>query len=255
MDKTTKIALVTGGSRGLGSNMAVKLAEKGNDVIITYQSQRERAEEVVRQIEGMGRQAVALPFDAGDIGVLDVFAKQVEKTLKEKWGVERFDALVNNAGIGATIPFDKATGADFDRIMNIHFKSVYFLCQKLLPLMNDKGRIINISTGTTRFANPGYSIYASMKGAVEVFTRYLAKEVGGRGITVNVVAPGPVETDFNNAGIRNAPPERKNMLMNAAALGRIGQPDDIGGVIAWLCSEEAGWISGQRIEVSGGINL
>jgi len=255
MDKAAKIALVTGGSRGLGRNMALKLAEKGNDVIITYQSQKNLAEEVVKEIAGMGRQAVALSFDAGDIGALDLFVKQVGQTLSEQWGRDRLDFLVNNAGIGATIPFDKATEADFDRFMNIHFKSVYFLCQKLLPGMNDKGRIINISTGTTRFANPGYSIYASMKGAVEVFTRYLAKEIGARGITVNVVAPGPVETDFNNAGIRNAPPERKNMLMSVTALGRIGQPDDIGGVVAWLCSEEAGWINGQRIEVSGGINL
>ena len=255
MEKTGKIALVTGGSRGLGKNMAIRLAEKGNDVIITYQSQKGMADEVVKEIGEMGGKAAALPFDAGDIGGLDVFVKQVGLKLKEHWGVDKFDFLINNAGIGATIPFEKVKEEEFDNFMNIHFKSVYFLCQRALPMMNNNGRIINISTGTTRFANPGYSVYASMKGAIEVFSRYLAKEIGSRGITVNVVAPGPVETDFNNAGIRNAPPERKNMLMSVTALGRIGQPDDIGGVIAFLCSGEAGWINGQRIEVSGGINL
>jgi NAD(P)-dependent dehydrogenase (short-subunit alcohol dehydrogenase family) len=255
MEKRAKIALVTGGSRGLGRNMAIKLAQKGHDVIVTYQSQQALADEVVKEIGGMGRQAVALPFDAGNMGALDAFVKQVGQTLSAKWGVDKFDFLINNAGIGATIPFEKVKEEDFDNFMNIHFKSVYFLCQRTLPMMNNNGRIINISTGTTRFTNPGYSVYASMKGAIEVFTRYLAKEVGGRGITVNVVAPGPVETDFNNAGIRNAPPERRNMLMSVTALGRIGQPDDIGGIIAWLCSDEAGWINGQRIEASGGINL
>jgi NAD(P)-dependent dehydrogenase (short-subunit alcohol dehydrogenase family) len=255
MEKKIKIGLVTGGSRGLGRNMAVKLAEKGHDVILTYQSQQAMADEVVKEIEAMGRQAVALSFDAGNIGALEGFVTRVVQTLQAKWGVDKFDFLINNAGIGATIPFDKVKEEEFDNFMNIHFKSVFFLCQRSLPMMNNNGRIVNISTGTTRFANPGYSVYASMKGAIEVFTRYLAKETGARGITVNVVAPGPVETDFNNAGIRNAPPERKNMLMSVTALGRIGQPDDIGGVIAFLCSDEGGWINGQRIEASGGINL
>jgi NAD(P)-dependent dehydrogenase (short-subunit alcohol dehydrogenase family) len=255
MENKNKIALVTGGSRGLGKNMALRLAEKGHGVIITYQAQMEKAEEVVKEIEAGGGKALALAFDAGNIGALDEFIGQVMKGLRDKWKTDKFDFLINNAGIGATIPFEKATEKDFDNFMNIHFKSVYFLCQKALPVMNNNGRIINISTGTTRFANPGYSIYASMKGAIEVFTRYLAKDVGSRGITVNVVAPGPVETDFNNAGIRNAPPERRNMLAGVTALGRIGQPEDIGGVIAFLCSDDAGWISGQRIEASGGINL
>ncbi|MEO6329018.1 MAG: SDR family oxidoreductase, partial [Ginsengibacter sp.] len=168
--------------------------------------------------------------------------------------VDAFDFLINNAGIGATIPFADVTEEVFDRFMNIHFKSVYFLTQKLLPFINNNGRIINISTGTTRFCVPGYSVYASAKGAIETFSRYLAKETGARGITVNVVAPGPVETDFNNGGNRDIP-ERKKFLASQTALGRVGVPKDIGGIIAFLCSEDGGWITGQRIEVSGGINL
>jgi NAD(P)-dependent dehydrogenase (short-subunit alcohol dehydrogenase family) len=249
-----KIALVTGGSRGLGKDMALKLAARGHHVIITYQSQQQKANEVVKELTAQGVNAAAIAFDATNMGSLHDFLKQVKEILSS-WGASSFDFLINNAGIGATIPFDKATEQEFDQFMNIHFKSVYFLCQQALPMINNNGRIINISTGTTRFVNPGYSIYASMKGAIEVFTRYLAKDAGARGITVNVVAPGPVETDFNNAGTRNAPPERKNMLMNNTALGRIGQAEDIGSIIAFLCSEDAGWITGQRIEASGGINL
>jgi NAD(P)-dependent dehydrogenase (short-subunit alcohol dehydrogenase family) len=251
----TKIALVTGGSRGLGKNAALALASKGHDIIITYNSQKEKAEEVVKEITALGQKAAVLQFDSGKSGAVKELVNNVKDSLNKIWQTDRFDFLINNAGIGATIPFEKATEEDFDNFLNIHFKSVYFLSQQALPIINDGGRIINLSTGTTRFVNPGYSIYASMKGAVEVLTRYLAKEIGGRKITVNVVAPGPIETDFNNAGIRNAPQERKNMLAASTALGRIGQPDDIGGVIAFLCSDEAGWINGQRIEASGGINL
>ncbi len=250
----TKIALVTGGSRGLGKNMAIRLAEKGNDVIITYQTQKEAAEDVVREIEGTGQKSVALRLDVADFRSLDRFVEELTETLSVNWTTARFDILVNNAGIGATIPFEKATEEDFDRFMNIHFKSVYFLTQKTLPMINDGGRIINISTGTTRFHSPGYSIYASMKGAIEVFTKYLAKDVGSRAITANVIAPGPVETDFNNAGIRSNP-ERKAALGAMTAMGRVGQADDIGGAVAFLCTEDARWITGQRIEVSGGIFL
>jgi len=250
-----KIALVTGGSRGLGKNAALALASKGHDVIITYNSQKEKAEEVVKEISALGRKATAIQFDSGRPGAVKALINNVKDSLNKIWNTDRFDFLINNAGIGATIPFEKATEEEFDSFMNIHFKSVYFLSQQALPIMNDGGRIINLSTGTTRFVNVGYSIYASMKGAVEVLTRYMAKEIGGRKITVNVVAPGPIETDFNNAGIRNAPAERKNMIAGATALGRIGQPDDIGGVIAFLCSDEAGWVNAQRIEVSGGIFL
>lgn len=249
-----KIALVTGGSRGLGKNMALRLAEKGHDVIITYHTQKEEAQDVVTAIEQLGLNAAALQLDINQIGSLDGFIQEVNTLLNEKWNVNSFDFLINNAGIGATIPYMEATEEDFDRMLNIHFKGVYFLTQKALPLMNNNGRIINLSSGTTRFCNPGYSIYASMKGAVETFTRYLAKEVGDRGITANVIAPGPIETDFNNATIRNNP-QIKSHLSNITALGRVGEANDIGGIVAFLCSEDGYWINGQRIEASGGISL
>lgn len=254
MSATHKIALVTGGSRGLGKEMAIRLAEKGNDVIITYQSQKEAAEAVVKQIESAGNKAAALQLDVSDFPSLDGFVQELSETLQSKWGVTHFDFLVNNAGMGATIPFAQVTEADFDRFLNAHFKSVYFLTQKTLPMLNDGGRIINISSGSTKFCVPGYSVYASMKGAIETLTKYLAKDLGARGITVNVVAPGPIETDFNNAAIRNNP-ERKAAMATTIALGRVGKAEDIGGVIAFLCSADAGWITGQRIEASGGISL
>jgi NAD(P)-dependent dehydrogenase (short-subunit alcohol dehydrogenase family) len=254
MEAQNKIALVTGGSRGLGKNMALRLADYGNDVILTYHSQKEAADAVVEEIESKGKKAASLQYDSSDFKALNSFLQQVAEVLQQKWKTDKFDFLVNNAGIGATIPYAQVTEEDFDRFMNIHFKSIYFLTQRVLPKMNDNGRIINISTGTTRFVNPGYSVYASMKGAIEVLSRYVAKEVGARGITVNVVAPGPIETDFNNAAIRNNP-ERKKILGNLTALGRTGVAEDIGGVVAFLCTEDARWISGQRIEASGGINL
>lgn len=254
MATNNKIALVTGGSRGLGKDMALRLAEKGSDVIITYQSQKEAAEAVVTQIESSGNKAVALQLDVSDFSSLDGFVQKLSETLQGKWGVSHFDFLVNNAGMGATIPFAQATEADFDQFMNVHFKSVYFLIQKTLSMLNDGGRIINISSGSTKFCVPGYSIYASMKGGIETLTKYLAKDLGVRGITVNVVAPGPIETDFNNAAIRSNP-ERKAAMAKTIALGRVGKAEDIGGVIAFLCSADAGWITGQRIEASGGISL
>lgn len=254
MATNKKIALVTGGSRGLGKDMALRLAEKGTDVIITYQSQKEKADEVVATIESMGRKAAALHFDASHIHSIEGFLKKIAELLNNKWQSKTFDFLINNAGIGATIPFAQVTEADFDRFLNIHLKSVYFLTQHAVLMMNDGGRIINISSGSTRFCVPGYSVYASMKGAIETFTRYLAKELGPRGITANVVAPGPIETDFNNAAIRSNP-EAKSMMGRLTALGRVGQASDIGGIVALLCSADAGWINGQRIEASGGINL
>jgi len=251
---TKKIALITGGSRGLGKEMALRLAEMGHHVVITYASQKEAAEKVVKEIDPTGKQAASLHFDANNISGISSFVNVFQQTIQQKWNVNKFDFLINNAGIGANIPFEKATEQEFDQFMNIHFKSVYFLTQQLLPFINDNGRIINISSGTTKYATPGYSIYASMKGAIEVLIRYLAKDLGPRGITVNVVAPGPVETDFNNGGNRDFP-ERKKMLASRSALGRVGLAKDIGGVIAFLCSDDGAWIDGQRIEVSGGMNL
>jgi NAD(P)-dependent dehydrogenase (short-subunit alcohol dehydrogenase family) len=249
-----KIALVTGGSRGLGKDMALRLAEKGNDVIITYNSNKEMADDVVAEIERSGKKSASIQYDAANFNALNQFLQQVSSVLKNKFNTDKFDFLINNAGIGATIPFAQVTTEDFDKFNNIHFKSIFFLTQCALNMMNDNGRIVNISTGTTRFCVFGYITYASMKGAIETFTKYVAKEVGSRGITCNVLAPGPIETDFNNAAIRSNP-ERKKLMASMTALGRVGEASDIGGIVAFLCTEDAGWISGQRIEASGGINL
>lgn len=248
-----KIALVTGGSRGLGKDMAISLAKKGNDVIITYNSNQAMAEDVVAAIQAAGSKAAALQFDASKAGSTGKFVHSLKETLQTQWDVETLDYLVNNAGIGATIPIAEVSEEAFDNLMNIHFKSVYFLTQQLLPMLNDGGCVINISSGTTRFCVPGYSVYSSLKTAVETFTKYIAKEAGARGIRANVVAPGPIETDFNNAAIRNNP-QMKSFLSNQSPLGRVGNADDIGSVVAFLCSEDAKWINAQRIEVSGGIN-
>jgi NAD(P)-dependent dehydrogenase (short-subunit alcohol dehydrogenase family) len=248
-----KIALVTGGSRGLGKDMAISLAKRGVDVVLTYRSKKEEAENTVKEIAQLGQKAIALHLDMSEFASIDPFVQAVKDTLKMEWDVTAFDFLVNNAGMGATVPFLQVTEPLFDEFLNVHFKGIYFLTQKCVPMMNEGGCIINISTGTTRYSNPGYSVYASMKGAIEVFTKYLAKELGQKGIRANVVAPGPVETDFNNAAIRNNP-QAKTMLASLSPLGRVGRADDIGGVVAFLCSGEAGWINGQRIEVSGGIN-
>jgi len=249
-----KIALITGGGRGLGKDMALSLAKKGIDVIITYNNKMEDADKVAAEIITTGQMSASLKFDVSDIQSIDNFIKQLSETLKTKFNSDRFDFLINNAGIGATIPIDKVTEDVFDDFVNVHFKGVFFLTQKTLPIINDNGCIINVSSGTTRFCIPGYSVYSSMKGAVEVFTKYLAKETGHRGIRANVIAPGPTETDFNNAIIRNNP-QVKAFITSQTPLGRVGQADDIGSVVAFLCSDDAGWINGQRIEVSGGINL
>ncbi|MBN7809979.1 SDR family oxidoreductase [Algoriphagus sp. H41] len=249
-----KIALVTGGSRGLGKDMTLRLAEKGLDVILTYQSNQGLADATVQEIEALGGKARAIPLDLSHLSGLDEFAKRLQTVLAAEFDASGIDFLIHNAGMGGTIPFEQATEEQFDLFMNAHYKGVFFLTQKLLPSLNNDGGIVTISSGTTRFVNPGYSIYASMKGAIETLTKYLAKELGSRGIRANVVAPGPIETDFNNAAIRSNP-QLKERLSSLSPLGRVGNAEDIGGVVAFLCSEDARWISGQRIEVSGGINI
>ncbi len=254
MTTKSKIALITGGSRGLGKDMVLNLAKNGIDVILTYNSQKDEALGVVNGVKKLGRQAAALQLNAGDIANLPHFINEVKTALKNTFEAERFDFLINNAGIGIHAPFVETTEAQFDALMNIHFKGVFFLTQKALPLLSDGGRIINISTGLARFSNPGYSAYASMKGAVEVLTRYMAKELGARKITVNTVAPGAIETDFSGGMVRDNEQINKH-IASVTALGRVGVPEDIGAVVAFLCSEGGRWINGQRIEVSGGMNL
>jgi NAD(P)-dependent dehydrogenase (short-subunit alcohol dehydrogenase family) len=251
---TNKIALVTGGSRGLGKNMALSLAKKGINVILTYNSKKDEALAVVAEIEKGGQKAAALQLSAGDTKTFDAFFAQVKTVLKDIFGADKFDFLINNAGIGIHAPFAETTEEQFDELMNIHFKGVFFLTQKALPLINDGGRIVNLSSGLARFSNPGYAAYASMKGGIETLSRYMAKELGARGIAVNVVAPGAIETDFGGGMVRDNK-QVNDYIAGVTALGRVGLPDDIGGVVAFLCTEDAKWVNGQRIEVSGGMNL
>ncbi|MEA5449534.1 SDR family oxidoreductase [Leptolyngbya sp. CCNP1308] len=254
MTNHTKIALVTGASRGLGKNTALALAKKGVDVIVTYRSSEAEAIRVVSEIAEIGGKAAALQLDASSTKPFDEFAAEVKQTLQDKWQTEQFDFLVNNAGIGIHKPFTETTEDDFDQLINLQFKGVFFLTQKLLPLLKDGGRIVNLSSGLARFTLPGYSAYASMKGAIEVLTRYMAKELGDRQIAVNVVAPGAIETDFAGGAVRDNP-EINDFLASQTALGRVGLPDDIGGAIASLLSEDNRWVNAQRIEVSGGMFL
>jgi NAD(P)-dependent dehydrogenase (short-subunit alcohol dehydrogenase family) len=249
-----KIAIVTGGSRGLGKNTALKLAQKGVDVILTYHSQAAEAEAVVAEIAQLGGRAVALQLDVGKTAGFDDFVQRVKQALQQTWQRQDFDFLVNNAGIGIYAALAETTEEQFDLLCNIQFKGVFFLTQKLLPVLADHGRIVNVSTGLTRFALPGYAAYAAMKGAIETLTRYMAKELGARGIAVNVVAPGAIETDFGGGAVRDNA-ELNHHIAAQTALGRVGLPDDIGGVIAALLSEDNRWINAQRIEASGGMFL
>lgn len=253
MESKRKIALVTGGSRGLGKDMALSLAAKGIDVILTYRTNEAEADNVVNSIRKMDCKAEAVQFDAGDFNGLNSFMERLTGVLRKTWDSETLDFLVNNAGVGATVPMAQMTEELFDSLLNIHYKSVYFLTQNVLTKMNDNGGVVFISSGTTRFCVPGYSVYSSLKGAVEILSKYVAKENGTRGIRSNVVAPGPIETDFNGAAIRNNP-QMKTFLSAQSPLGRVGNADDIGSVVAFLCTDEAKWINAQRIEVSGGIN-
>jgi NAD(P)-dependent dehydrogenase (short-subunit alcohol dehydrogenase family) len=249
-----KIAIITGGSRGLGKSMSVRLAEKGHDIILTYNSKNLEADAVVAQIEKLGRKACALQLDVADHKSFGAFAEAVKNALMKKWHRNDFDFLINNAGIGIHASIMDTTEAQFDQLVNIHFKGTFFLTQKLLPLMKDGGRIVNLSSGLARFSLPGYSAYASMKGAIEVLSRYLAKELGPRRIAVNVVAPGAIETDFGGGAVRDNK-QINDLIASETSLGRVGLPDDIGGAVASLLSDDSGWINGQRIEVSGGIFL
>jgi NAD(P)-dependent dehydrogenase (short-subunit alcohol dehydrogenase family) len=248
-----KIALVTGGSRGLGRNTVLNLARRGVDSIFTYHSNRAEAEKVASLVAEAGRKAIALSLDTGNVRTFDAFVQRVHTTLTEL-GAERFDYLVNNAGISHHAPFEKVTEEEMDGLYQVHFKGVFFLTQKLLPLINDGGRIVTISSGTTRIIFPGMSAYASMKGAIETLTLYLAKELGPRRITVNAVAPGAIATDFSGGMVRDNPDVNK-LVSDMTALGRPGLPEDIGPMIASLLSEDNRWVNAQRIEVSGGMSI
>lgn len=248
------IAVITGGNRGLGRATALALGAAGTDVVLTYRSNEKEAAEVVEALTGMGRKAAALRLDTTSFGELPAFARTLGDTLRATWGRETFDFLVNNAGTAAFSPLG-ATGADdFDLMVDVHFKGVFFLTQELLPLLADGGRIVNTSTGLTRFVGEGWSVYAAVKSAVETYTRYLAKELGPRRISVNAVAPGPVATDFAGGAIRDDE-ELRTLMASRAALGRVGEPEDIGPVVAALLAPGTGWITGQRVEASGGTLL
>jgi len=249
----SKIAIVTGGSRGLGRNTVVSLARDGVDVIFTYNSNREEADKVVAEIEALGRKAAALQLDTGNVAAFDALVDNVRAVLKG-WGRERFNFLVNNAGTSYHASILETTEEEMDRLYNIHFKGVFFLTQKLLPVIADGGRIVNLSSGLARVAVPGSSAYGSLKGAVEVLTRYMANELGARGIAVNTVAPGAIETDFSGGMVRDNP-EINRRVASMTALGRAGVPDDIGPMIASLLTEANRWVNAQRIEVSGGMAL
>ncbi|EZP31608.1 SDR family NAD(P)-dependent oxidoreductase [Pseudomonas sp. RIT288] len=248
-----KIALITGASRGLGKNAALHLVAQGIDIIGTYNSRADEAQALVSEIEALGGKAVMLQLDVSRSEGFADFAAQIEQALKH-FDRQRFDFLVNNAGVGLHVSFAETTVEQFDMLMNVHFKGPFFLTQQLLPLINDGGRIINISSGLARFTIPGASAYAAMKGAIEVLTRYQAKELGSRQITVNTLAPGAIETDFGGGTVRDNAAVNA-MVASNTALGRAGQPDDIGGALALLLSEGGQWINGQRVEASGGMFL
>ena len=247
----SKIALVTGSSRGLGRNTALSIARRGGDVIVTYRSGADEAAKVVSEIEALGRKAVALHLDIANVSSFPGFVEQLKAVLATTWQRESFDHLVNNAGHGDMGMIVDTTEAQFDALVDVHFKGVFFLTQALLPVLADGGRIVNISTRLTRISYPGFSAYAAVKGAIEILTLYMAKELASRGITANVVAPGAIETDFLGGAVRDTPDLNK-VFAGMIALGRVGVPDDIGPMIASLLGEDNRWITGERIEVSGG---
>ncbi len=248
-----KIALITGGSRGLGRNMAHHLAARGVDILFTYKSSKAEADSLVTELAQIGRKAVALPLDTSVVSGFSTFAGQVTEALKANWGRERFDFLINNAGTALYAPFTETTEAQLDAVFNIHFKGVFMLSQAMLPLINDGGAILNVSSGLARFSYPGSSAYGSMKGAIDVLTRYMALELGPRRIRVNSIAPGAIETDFGGGHVRDNA-ELNAMIASRTPLGRVGLPDDIGGAVGLLLSDDAYWLNGQRIEFAGGIH-
>ncbi len=250
-----KIALVTGGSRGLGKEMAINLAKKGLNVVLTYHANKTAAEKVVSEIQKTGQTAFALPLDVSDHSQYEpFFNEKLSPVLKEKFNTSKFDFLINNAGTGVYEPFETTTLDNFKDMVHIHLMASYFITQNALSHLNDGGGIINISSGLTRFTLPGYSAYAAMKGAVEVLSKYQAKELGDRKIRVNIVAPGAIETDFGGGAVRDNK-DLNSYIASTTALGRVGLPTDIGPVVAFLCTDDANWINGQRLEVSGGVNL
>ncbi|MEL4308213.1 SDR family NAD(P)-dependent oxidoreductase [Joostella sp. CR20] len=246
-----KIALVTGGSRGLGKDMALSIAKKGLDVVITYNSNKDKADEVIKEIESLGQKATAIQLNTTKFDKFQSFLEEVQSALKTNFGTDKIDFLVNNAGIGINVPFSETSEEALDSMINVQFKGTYLLTQKAINIMNDGGGIVNISTGLTRFSLPGFSAYAAMKGAIETLTKYQAKELGARQIRANVVAPGAIETDFGGGVVRDNEGMNKTIAANTA-LGRVGLPHDIGSVVAFLCTDDAKWVNAQRIEVSGG---
>jgi len=251
---TDKIALITGGSRGLGRSAALHLSRNGVGIVLTYRSGKEAADAVIDEIEAQGGRAVALQLDTADIASFADFVERLGDELKRVWGRSTLDYLVNNAGIGIHKSFEATTVEDFDALMAVHVKGVFFLTQRLLPMIENGGRILNVSSGLARFALPGYAAYGSMKGAIEVLTRYLAKELGPRDIAVNVVAPGAIETDFSGGVVRDSA-ELNRRIASTIAMGRVGLPDDIGGAVASILTGDNQWMTAQRIEVSGGQNI
>jgi NAD(P)-dependent dehydrogenase (short-subunit alcohol dehydrogenase family) len=249
-----KIALITGGSRGLGRSMAQHLARQGCDVVLTYKTNRAEADAALAELGALGAKALAFPLDAGEVRGFAAFAASLRAELPRVFGRDKLDFLVNNAGFGLHKAFAETAEAEFDALFGVHLKGVYFLTQQLLPLIADGGRILNVSSGLTRFSYPGYSAYAAMKGGVEVLTRYLAKELAPRGIRVNVIAPGAIATDFNGGAVRDTP-ALNQAIASQTALGRVGEADDIGAMVALLLAPGSDFVNGQRIEVSGGIHL
>ena len=254
VNTTSKVALVTGGSRGLGKDMSIQLAKKGFDIILTYHSNENEAAKVVDEITALGKKSKAIQLDSSDSKSFDAFVEQIKTSLKNDFATENLFALVNNAGIGAYTSIAETSEAIFDSMVNIHLKAPYFITQKLLPVISDGGSIVNISSGLARFSYSNYAPYAIMKAAIESLTRYQAQEFGSRKIRVNTIAPGAIETDFGGGAVRDNK-DLNDMIANMTALGRVGLPDDIGGVVAFLCSDDAKWVNAQRIEVAGGVHI